>query len=193
MSEQTDVREEEQKQQNEEVKEPKEEKANDKDAPKYTDADVDRIVQEKKARWQKESEAKINAEKEKLSEAQKLESMNEIEKARYNAEKLQAEIDELKREKNLNEQTKIARKELTSAGITISDELLSVFVSPDAEITKSAIDSLKVLWPQAVNAAVEEQLKRKLPQSEAASQNTKSAGVLYAEKYNKERVPQNKG
>lgn len=169
--------------------EPKAEPAKADDAKKYTDADVDAIIDKKfaelSAKLEKKYSDQLKHEKDKLTEAQKLEKMNEQEKAKYNADKLQARIDELEREKSLSEQMAVARKTLKEADINVSDELLSLIVSPDAETTKKAVDSFKDTWTASLNSAVQDALKRNPPKSEPTNKGqVKSEGTRYAEEYN---------
>ena len=111
--------------------------------------------------------------------------MNDEEKAKYQNEQLQAEIAELKREKNLAEQMTVARRTLKEANISISDDLLSMIVSPDAETTKKAVDSFKQVWEKDLNDAVQNALKRPSPKGEPRDTGKgKSAGTLDAEKRN---------
>lgn len=123
---------------------------------KYTDADVDRIVSEKRAKWEKTQQSKID-------EAKKLAEMNEAEKAAYERDKLQKELDELKAEKTLNEITKTARGILQEKGVPATDEILSVLVSPDADKTNAAIDSFAEAFENAVEQTVKDRLKGKSP------------------------------
>lgn len=172
--------------------EPQADKAADKpkDEKKYTDAEVNEIINQRFARWEREHEAKLQAEKDKLTEAQKLEKMNEAEKAAYTTEKLQARIEELEREKSLAEQMAVARNALKDDNIVISDDLLAMIVSPDAETTKRAVDSFKEMWTKDVNAAVQDALKRTPPKSEPTTQGKgKSYGASFAERVNQQRVP----
>lgn len=161
---------------------------------KYTDAEVNALLDKKfaemSAKLEKKYADQLAAEKNKLTEAQKLEKMNDEEKAKYNTEKLQARIDELEREKNLSEQMSVSRKALKEANISISDDLLAVFVSPDAAVTKKAVDSFIETWTKDLNAAVQDALKRTPPKADPASPGAgKSYGASYAEKVNKQRVP----
>jgi len=123
---------------------------------KYTDADVDKIVNQKKAEWAKQHQKAVD-------EAQKLATMNAQQKAEYERDKLQKELDEYKRRDSLAEMTKTARKMLSDSGITIGDELLSVMVTPNAEDTKAAIDSFSKAFTEAVESAVKERLKGEPP------------------------------
>lgn len=158
----------------------------------YTEEDVNNLLDRKFAVLSSKFEKRLADEKAKITEAQKLKEMNEEEKSKYENEKLQARIDELEREKNLTEQMGVARKELRDAGINLDDNLLSIFVSPTAEVTKEAIDSIKKLWPEAVNAAVQDALKRENPPKgePSDSKGKTSYGAQYAAKKNAELVPQ---
>ena len=83
---------------------------------KYTDADLNSIIDKKFAEWQKKKEKEVD-------EAKKLAEMNATEKAEYERDKLQKQLDEMMKEKSLTEMTKVARKMLSEDGINITDEL----------------------------------------------------------------------
>lgn len=123
---------------------------------KYTDEDVDKIINARFARWQKEQD-------EKISEAQKLAEMNAQQKAEYERDKLQKELDELRNANTLTEMKNTSRGILREAGINIPDELLSSFVSTDAEQTKEAVDSFIALFNKAVQDGIAEKLKGHAP------------------------------
>lgn len=123
---------------------------------KYTDADVDEILNKKFAEWQKKQQKAVD-------EAQKLATMNATQKAEYERDQLQKELDELKRITALSEMSKTARKMLSENGITISDDLLSVMVTEDAETTKAAVDGFTKMFSEAIEAAVKERLKGEPP------------------------------
>lgn len=123
---------------------------------KYTDADVDDILNRKFAEWQKKHQKAVD-------EAQKLATMNATQKAEYERDQLKKELDELKRVSALAEMSRTARKMLSENGITISDDLLSVMVTEDAETTKSAVDSFTQMFTEAVEAAVKDRLKGEPP------------------------------
>lgn len=150
----------------------------------YTDDDLDKIIKDRLARAKTEWEKQLEDEKNKLTEAQKLEKMNAQEKAEYTAKKLQAEIDQLKREKSFNEQMAVARKELSEKGINLSDALLKKLVSPDAETTKTTLDEFVPLWQKELNDAVQEALKRNPPKADRGQGQVKSDGAKAADKYN---------
>ena len=124
--------------------------------PKYTDEDVDKIINRKFAEWEKKQEKAV-------SEAKKLAEMNATEKAEYERDKLQKELDELKKANSIAEISKTARKMLSDEGITIPDELLSLMVTTDAEETKAAVDGFSTLFKEAVENAVKEKLKGNPP------------------------------
>ena len=126
------------------------------DEPKYTDKDVDEILNKKFAQWQKKQQREVD-------EAKKLAEMNAQQKAEYERDKLQKELDEYKRQASLAEMNKTARKMLSDNGITIPDELLSMMVTTDAEETKNAIDGFSKVFTEAVESAVKERLKGEPP------------------------------
>lgn len=133
---------------------------------KYTDEDVNRLLNKKFAEWQKKKEAEI-------SEAQKLAEMNEQEKAEHQRDQLQKELDELKQKDALAEMSKTARKMLSDSGVSISEELLSVLVTADAEETKKAVNSFADLFKTAVKNAVSETLKSPAPTTSTSGSVTK--------------------
>ena len=125
---------------------------------KYTDADLNSIIDKKFAEWQKKKEKEVD-------EAKKLAEMNATEKAEYERDKLQKQLDEMMKEKSLTEMTKVARKMLSEDGINITDELLANLVSDSAENTKEAVKSFIELFKSAVNDAVKDALKGKAPKN----------------------------
>lgn len=133
--------------------EPKGSKAAEK---KYSDTDLDNIINQKFAEWQKKKDKEIG-------EAQKLATMNATQKAEYERDQLQKELNELKKANSIAEMSKTARKMLSDSDINITDELLSLMVSTDAEETKSAVDSFAKLFKEAVESAVKEKLKGEPP------------------------------
>ena len=156
-----------------------------------TDAEVDAIVEKRLARERAKMEREIrqqiaNEDETKQTEAEKLKSMTELQRAEYEADKLKKELKEKQSQIDLSEQTAIARNELASAGIVLGDKLLAMFVSPEAEKTSAAIDELKELWPKAVNDAVQKELKRDIPDA-AKAPGQKSFGASFAEQYTKSK------
>lgn len=133
--------------------------------PKYTDEDVDRLIGQKFAEWQKKKDKELN-------EAKKLAEMSEAEKQKFSNEKLQKQLDELMQEKTLSDMSRQARTILTEKDISISDELLSVMVTTDAEQTKKAVDSFSELFHDAVKKAVGKALKGGTPKGSTSSKTT---------------------
>ena len=130
--------------------------ASQKPEAKYTDDDVNKLLNQKFAEWQKKQEKAVG-------EAQKLATMNATQKAEYERDKLQKELDEYKKQASLAEMSKTARKMLADEGITITDELLALLVTTDAANTKSAVDSFSKVFKDAVEAAVKERIKGQTP------------------------------
>lgn len=137
----------------------------EKSKAKYTDADLDRILNKKFAKWKVEQE---NA----VKEAKKLAEMDAEQKANYERDKAIEERDAaikerdaLQRAADLAEMSKVARKMLAESGINVSDELLSVMVTADAEETKAAIDGFTAAFNEAVENKVKDRLKGETPRT----------------------------
>ena len=138
---------------------------------KYTDADLNSIIDKKFAEWQKKKEKEVD-------EAKKLAEMNATEKAEYERDKLQKQLDEMMKEKSLTEMTKVARKMLSEDGINITDELLANLVSDSAENTKEAVKSFIELLKSAVNDAVKDALKGKAPKNSTGSDSITKEKIM---------------
>ena len=123
---------------------------------KYSDDDVNRIVKQKHAEWNKQQQKAVD-------EAKKLAEMNAQQKAEYERDQFKKELEELKRKDSLAEMTKTARKMLNEKNINISDELLAMMVTTEAEETKTAIDGFVKLFTEHVESAVKERLKGEPP------------------------------
>lgn len=143
---------------------------------KYTDDDVDRIVKNRLAREREQ------AKKEK-EEAEKLAEMNATQKAEYKAEQLEKELAEYKRKDAIAEMSKVARKMLSEKNINISDELLAMMVTTDAQQTKQNIESYAALYKADVEAAVKARLKGEMPRVSSGTSNPVSEIEKRIKKY----------
>lgn len=123
---------------------------------KYTDKDVDEILDKKFADWAK----RFNKEKD---EAAKLAKMNAEEKAKYERDQLQAKVDAYEKQDALNKMSKTARGMLAEEGINLSDELISLLVSNDAEQTKTNVTSFVKLFKSELDKALKEAVKGTTP------------------------------
>ena len=126
------------------------------DEKKYSDKDLDEILNKKFAKWQEKQQKAVD-------EAKKLGEMNAQEKAEYERDKLQKELDELKEKNALAEMSKVARKMLSDDGISVSDELLAMLVTTDATTTKAAVDGFSKAYKEAVENAVKDRLRGEIP------------------------------
>ena len=133
-----------------------EKKSEPEEKPKYTDKDVDEILNKKFAKWQEKQDKAV-------SEAKKLAAMNATQKAEYERDQLQKQLDEYKRKDSLAEMTKTARNMLSESGISVSDGVLAMLVNTDAEQTKAAVDGFSKAFKDAVEEAVKERLKGRTP------------------------------
>ena len=147
------------------------------DEKKYSDADLDRIINKKFAEMKQKEEKKV-------AEAAKLAEMNAQQKAEYERDKIQKELDEYKRKDALAEMSKTARKMFSDEGISISDELLSRLVTTDAAETKSAVDSFVSLYKEAVEDGVKARLRGEVPKAGTNKTSTISEIDKRIAKYN---------
>lgn len=138
---------------------------------KYTDADIDRIINAKFAEWQKKKDKEI-------TEAQKLAAMNATQKAEYERDQLQKQLDELKKANARSEMAKTARQRLAEEKIAVSDDLLNTLITDDADTTKANIDSFAKMFNSAVQEAVKTALKGNVPQVGEVSDNVTKASIM---------------
>lgn len=144
-----------------------------KDDKKYSDKDLDRIINQKFAKWQKDQEKAV-------SEAKKLADMNAQQKAEYERDKLQKELDSYKKKDAIAAMSREARKMLSDENISIDDNLLSFIVSDDAEATKKAVNGFAKAFSEAVEKAVKERLKGDSPRKGTGTQGTMTKEQIMA-------------
>ena len=125
---------------------------------KYTDADVDEIINKKFAKWKSEQDKAIKDAVAEVEEAHKLAQMNDKEKQDHEYKVMADKLAALEAEKRHNAMMTEARSMLKADNISISDDILSVLVTDDAETTKNAITAFSAMFQNAVNEAVKAQL-----------------------------------
>lgn len=144
---------------------------NNKQQPKYTDADVDEIVSKRLAKWEKQQAAKVE-------EAAKLAEMNAQQKAEYERDKVQKELDEYKRRDTVNAMVAESRRQLSEQGIAVSDDILARLVGETAEETKASVDAFSAAFTAAVEDAVKKQLAGKAPAAGVATKTMTKEEIL---------------
>ena len=118
---------------------------------KYTDEDVDKIVSKKIAKERERAKAEAD-------EAARLAKMTEQERTAAELKKALDEVEALRAEKAQNEMRATARKMLSDANISVSDGLLNVLVTKDADSTKKAVDDFAAIFKSEVDKAVKAKL-----------------------------------
>lgn len=146
-------------------------KQDNKQQPKYTDADVDEIVSKRLAKWEKQQAAKVE-------EAAKLAEMNAQQKAEYERDKVQKELDEYKRRDTVNAMVAESRRQLSEQGITVGDDILARLVGETAEETKASVDAFSTAFTAAVEDAVKKQLAGKAPAAGVATKTMTKEEIL---------------
>lgn len=153
--------------QNENVKDTQQEEA--KADVKYTDADVDEIINKKFAKWKADSDKAVADAVAKVEEAHKLSQMNEKEKADHERKQMEDELARYKAMETHNAMMTEARNMLKADNLTISDDILNVLVTDNAETTKAAVQAFSAAFQTAVNEAVKAQLAGSEPKRGAAA------------------------
>ena len=146
-------------------------KQDNKQQPKYTDADVDEIVSKRLAKWERQQAAKVE-------EAAKLAEMNAQQKAEYERDKVQKELDEYKRRDTVNAMVAESRRQLSEQGIAVSDDILTRLVGETAEETKASVDAFSTAFTAAVEDAVKKQLAGKAPAAGVATKTMTKEEIL---------------
>ena len=140
------------------------------DEKKYSDADLDKLFNQKFAKkiaqWEKDKEKAV-------SEAKKLASMSEQEKAEHERDEIKKELEALKKANNMAEMGKQARKLLSDDGINVPDNLVDMIITDNAETTKTNVEAFSKLFKGAVQSAVKETLKGKAPGTGSSGTITK--------------------
>ena len=160
---------------------PEDKKEETKPEAKYTDEDLNKLINKKFAEWQEKKEKE-------LTEAKKLAEMNAQERAEHERDEMKRQLETLMKQQSLTEMTKTARAMLTEKEINVSDDLLSMLVSEDADKTKSTIDSFVELFQGAVKNAVANALKGNIPKTGASSGTTKEQIMAVKDRAERQRL-----
>lgn len=123
----------------------------------FTQEELDKIVQGRIAKERKAWEKHLEDEK---TEAQKLETMSEKEKKKYQEEKRSKELDDREAAITRRELTAQAKVQLADKGIPT--ELAEILNLTDAESCKKSIEVVEKAFQSAVEKAVEEKIKGRL-------------------------------
>ena len=149
------------------TQESNEEKAGGAQGKLYTDEDVDKLINRKFAEWQAKKDKEID-------EATKLADMNAQQRAEYQRDQLQKELDEYKRRETLAEMGKTARSMLAEQDIEVPDELVASLVTENAETTAANVKAFAKAFTTAVQKAVEGKIAHTEPKAGGAATMTKA-------------------
>lgn len=154
----------------------------EKGGAKYTDDDLDRIIAKKFAKWEA-------AKAKEVDEAKKLERMNAQQKAEYERDQLQAQLNELLAKDARATMLAESRRTLSEAGINASDDLIGALInSKDAEATKAAVDAFVVMYNDAVKKGIAEAMKGKTPKTGGGATLTKADILKIADRVERQRL-----
>lgn len=138
---------------------------------KYTDDEVDEIINKKFEKWTKQKEKEMD-------EAKKLADMTAQEKVEYERNQLKKELEELRNANTISEMSKTARGILKEKNIDISDELLSMLVTKEADTTKKNVEGFAEMFDKAVEKAVNEKLKGNPPKKGPGNKTLTKEDIL---------------
>lgn len=138
---------------------------------KYTDDEVDEIINKKFEKWTKQKEKEMD-------EAKKLADMTAQEKVEYERNQLKKELEELRNANTISEMSKTARGILKERNIDISDELLSMLVTKEADTTKKNVEGFAEMFDKAVEKAVNEKLKGNPPKKGPGNKTLTKEDIL---------------
>lgn len=134
-----------------EVKEPEAPKQAD-EGKKYTDEDVNRIIDAKWKKWE-ERQAK------KQAEAKKLEGLSDVEKAEKLRKQAEDHANELQAELDKVQMRQTTSKMLSEASLPVSDSIISMITTGEAETTKQNVDALVAYGKQIAEVVKREYLR----------------------------------
>lgn len=140
----------------------------------FTQEELDKIVQGRIAKERKAWEKHLEDEK---TEAQKLETMSEKEKKKYQEEKRIKELDDREAAITRRELTAQAKVQLADKGIPT--ELAEILNLTDAESCKKSIEIVEKAFQTAVEKAVEEKIKGREPMKKAKDAKLTDEELVY--------------
>ena len=140
----------------------------------FTQEELDKIVQGRIAKERKAWEKHLEDEK---TEAQKLETMSEKEKKKYQEEKRTKELDDREAAITRRELTAQAKVQLADKGIPT--ELAEILNLTDAESCKKSIETVEKAFQTAVEKAVEEKIKGNAPMKKAKDKTLTDEELVY--------------
>lgn len=148
------------------------------------EAKLEQLLEQKFSQRMKAWEA---GQQKKSGEAAKLAEMNAQERAEYERDQLQKQLDELTRKNVLAEMTKTARSMLAEKEITVEDAVLEMLVSDDAEKTKATVNAFAKAFRSAVETAVKDKLRGAPPKRGAPAGSSVTREQILAVKNRAER------
>lgn len=104
--------------------------------------------------------------------------MNANEKLKYEKEKIEDELNSLKSENLRNKLAKEVRNSFKEEGISVSDELVDMLVTNNAEDTKKNSSNFIMYFKTELEKAVKEKLKGTTPKKMAGSKGLSKAEIL---------------
>ena len=140
----------------------------------FTQEELDKIVQGRIAKERKSWEKQLEDQK---TEAQKLETMSDKEKKKYQEEKRIKDLDDREAAITRRELTAQAKVQLADKGIPT--ELAEILILTDADSCKKSIETVEKAFQTAVQRAVEERIKGREPMKKAKDAKLTDEELVY--------------
>ena len=150
----------------------------------FSQAEVDEIVESRLAREKDKLKSSLRADIEQdvrnqiadeQSEAKKLKKMNEDQRRKYDMDKKDQEIADLKAKLNRSEMEHVATDLLSKKGITADTDTLNFVVAEDAETTQANIDRFADLINKKAQANRREDFN--VPEPKSGSNGRKAVDI----------------
>lgn len=163
----------------------------------YTQEELDKLIQSEsdkrvsealkttKSKWEQEYKEKLEKEKQAAEEYAELTAKEKVE---HDKAKLEAELAEYKRKDNINSMLKTAREVLAEEDLYISDELLQIVVTEEAETTNANVKNLSILLKAEIEKAVNEKLKGNTPKKMGGTGLTKDEILAIPDNIERQRM-----
>lgn len=161
------------------------------DEPKtYTQEELDAAIEKAKSEAKEENDKLFNEkwdkkyakykaeEKKKIDEAKRLAEMSAAERAEHERDEMKKELEALKAANTRAEMKSEARSILKEKNCPVSEEILEVLVTTDAEATKKAIESYAAAFNNAKEDAVKDALKGNAPKKSKGEHSVTKEDIL---------------
>lgn len=171
--------------QNTETEAPAQETAEEK---RYSDKEVNELLNRKFAEFSKRFEERKAKELSEAKEAEKLKNMSETERITKQLNDMQKELESYKAKDAHSAMEREAQRVFTSAGYSVSENLVGLCVAETAEATKSNVDEMIRLIQDEANKIVKSRISKGTPKQGSASKPSKKEILQVKDRAERQRL-----